>query len=271
MRNALVLGGGGPVGASWTSAILHGLIAAGVPPAVADVVLGTSAGAVVGAWLTSRPDDLPTVPERMLRRAAWHATNARSGYGDRELLRRAVNRSTQDTPLSLAQAAIAAIPPISADEAHTLWQTTLPEQPWSDRLKVVSVNAETGLARAWSAVDGIPLAVAVACSTAAPGVAPPVAVAGSVWVDGGVRSGTNADLLAETGEPGNVLVLAPLSSTGLVREEAMLVERGHRVRVLTAQPFYRTPSDLLDPRYVDIAAAAGASQAREVAADFPKW
>jgi NTE family protein len=133
------------------------------------------------------------------------------------------------------------------------------------------VNAENGLARAWSAVDGVPLAVAVACSTAAPGAAPPVAVAGSVWVDGGVRSGTNADLLAETGGPGRVLVLAPLPSDDLAREEAILVEHGCRVRVMTAQRFYESGTDLLDPRYVEIAASAGASQARDVAADLATW
>ncbi|SEF32340.1 NTE family protein [Amycolatopsis pretoriensis] len=272
---ALVLGGGGPAGVAWTSALLHGLISHGLPVAESDEVLGTSAGSVVGAWLTMRPDDLPALPQRMLDRARWHAHNAESGYGDRDLLRRVVAGSTRDTESArnIAQAAIAAIPPISAERAETLWRATLPEGPWPDRLKVTSVNAGTGAAKAWSAADGVSLAAAVACSTAAPGAAPPVTLASSVWVDGAVRSGTNADLVRGIGSAtrGRVLVLAPLPNDHLSREEITLVESGHRVTVITAEPFYETIADLMNPRFVDIAAAAGAKQARAVAADLGRW
>jgi hypothetical protein len=57
--NALVLGGGGPVGAAWLSAALNELAAAGLPPAESGVVLGTSAGAVSDAWLTMDPRACP--------------------------------------------------------------------------------------------------------------------------------------------------------------------------------------------------------------------
>ena len=266
---ALVLGGGGPVGASWTSALVHGLRSAGLP--TADVVLGTSAGAVVGAWLTTSPDDLPALSEKMRARAAWHAANTAAGHGDKSLLLRAVSASTPDPEAAMAigRAAISAIPPISTTTASDLWRAALPEAPWSSRLGVVSVNVGTGLARVWTADDGLPLAVAVACSTAAPGAAPPVAVADSLWIDGGVRSGTNADLL--TTPPGPVLVVAPIPSAALAREEAVLTERGHHVRVITANPFYRQPTDLLDLAYVDIAAAAGAKQAHDIAEDLLAW
>jgi NTE family protein len=271
---ALVMGGGGPVGASWTSALLHELLSAGLPVAESDVVLGTSAGAVVGAWLTIRPDGLPELPDLMRKRAAWHAANATSGYGDKNLLRRVLTQSGSDTDtaVNIGQAAIAAIPPISADQAEALWQAALPAGPWPGRLRVVAVDAGTGLAHAWSAADDIPLPVAVSCSSAAPGAAPPVTVAGSVWVDGAVRSGTNADLLVELGTAvGTVLVVAPLPSDDLARETATLTEHGHSVRVITAEPFYQATTDLLDARFIDIAAAAGTHQAREIAADLRTW
>jgi NTE family protein len=270
---ALVMGGGGPVGASWTAGLLHGLISAGLPVAESDVVVGTSAGSVVGAWLTMRPDDLLTVPVRMRERAVWHAGNAESGRRDMSLLQRMAGKSGQDVDAarSIGAAAVAAIPPISVDEAETLWKAFLPEGSWPSRLRAVAVNADTGLAQAWSSEDGISLPVAVSCSTAAPGAAPPVKVAGSVWVDGGVRSSTNADLAVEFGEPGPVLVVAPMATNDLKREEAILVERGYRVRVIVAEPFYQAPSDLLDPRFIDIAADAGPSQARDVAADLLTW
>jgi NTE family protein len=271
--DALVLGGGGPVGATWTSALLRGLISAGLPAAESDVVLGTSAGAVLGAWLTTRPEGLSLIPELMRRRAAWHAANAKAGAGDRSVLRRAAGSSGRDAEAArvLGQAAIAAMAPISLDEAETLWKANLPEGPWSPRLRTVSVDAETGLVRVWSAEDGISVPVGIACSTAGPGVAPPVAVAGSVWVDGGVRSSTNADLLIELGTPGKALVIAPSRSGALTHEEAALVERGHRVRTIVAEPFYQKPTDMLDPGFIDIAADTGASQARDIAADLLTW
>lgn len=282
MNNALVLGGGGPVGASWMSALLHGLVSAGVPLAESDVVLGTSAGAILGAWLTTRPADLLSVTGAVRKRAASHAENAKSGRIDMSLLQRVTTRIAQgtDTVLSIAQAAVTAIPPISADEADAMSKATVPEGPWSPRLRMASVNTGTGLVHLWSAQDEISMAVGVSCSTALPGVAPAVRVAESFWVDGGVRSGTNADLLVETDDggeapfatgPGSVLVVAPLPAGDLEREEAALVEHGHRVRVITAVPFYTATTDLLDPAFIDVGATAGAGQAADLAADLRTW
>ncbi|HEY4459670.1 MAG TPA: patatin-like phospholipase family protein [Pseudonocardiaceae bacterium] len=268
--NALVLGGGGPVGAAWTAGLLHGLIGAGVPVAESDVVVGTSAGAVVGAWLTMRPSELLTVPEVMRERAAWHVRNAEAGRRDHNLTGRMLNQlgQTAQSPRDLAQAAIAAIPPISTDEAIALWQQFLPDGAWSPRFRAVAVNADTGLAHAWSAEDGIPVPVGVACSTAAPGVAPPVTVAGAAWVDGGVRSATNADLIVELSAPGRALVVSPMPSEDITRERADLEARGYQVRVIVAEPFYRTPLDLLDAGFIDAGRDAGARQAVALAKEL---
>ena len=48
---ALVLGGGGPVGIAWESGLAAGLEEEGVRLADADLIVGTSAGSVVGAQL----------------------------------------------------------------------------------------------------------------------------------------------------------------------------------------------------------------------------
>ena len=50
-RRALVLGGGGPVGIAWESGIVAGLEHEGVAAGGADLIVGTSAGSVVGAQL----------------------------------------------------------------------------------------------------------------------------------------------------------------------------------------------------------------------------
>jgi len=278
--DALVLGGGGPVGVAWTSSLLLGLESAGLPLSRSGLVVGTSAGSVAGAWLTMDPSGLPALPGLMRKRAAWHAENAGAGIGDRGLMRRLPKDLAEgpERAMRIGRAAVAAIRPISANEAEHLWEQALPVGPFSPRLRAVAVNADTGAARGWAAADGIPLGVAVSCSTAAPGAAPPVTVAGAVWVDGGVRSGTNADLLLDpdwaalpTDSPGRVLILAPMPSKAVAREEAALAERGHQVRVIVATPFYESALDLLDPRFIDIATAAGASQAESVTEDLTKW
>jgi NTE family protein len=50
---ALVLGGGGVTGIAWELGILKGLADAGVDLTTADLVIGTSAGSVVGAQITT--------------------------------------------------------------------------------------------------------------------------------------------------------------------------------------------------------------------------
>lgn len=50
---ALVLGGGGPVGGAWMTGVLAGLTEAGVDLDRADMIIGTSAGAIFGARLAA--------------------------------------------------------------------------------------------------------------------------------------------------------------------------------------------------------------------------
>src|SRR5215813_9988318 len=52
-RRALVLGAGGEAGIAWEVGLLAGLAAHGVDLAAADLVVGTSAGALAGAQVTS--------------------------------------------------------------------------------------------------------------------------------------------------------------------------------------------------------------------------
>ena len=48
---ALVLGGGGPVGRAWELGLMDGFARQGIDLGIADLIIGTSAGAVVGARL----------------------------------------------------------------------------------------------------------------------------------------------------------------------------------------------------------------------------
>jgi NTE family protein len=271
------------------STLLLGLRGAGVPLTDSDVIVGTSAGSVVGVWLTAEPEGLAKVPALMQERAAWHARNASAGRQDTGVFEKLAAQGQQGAGSAgqgggpaepASRFATSAIPPISVEQADDLWRAMLPDGAWAPRLRMVSVNTGTGQARAWSARDGISVAVGVACSTAAPGIAPPVAVDGGVWVDGGVRSGTNADLIVELGAddaganatgPGRVLIVAPMASGDIASEEALLIERGYRVRVIVADRFYNSPADMIDARFIEAGATAGAKQARDLAPELLTW
>ena len=51
--------------------------------------------------------------------------------------------------------------------------------------------------RVFDGTDGVSLVEAVAASCAVPGVYPPVPIEGRPYIDGGARSGSNADLVAD--------------------------------------------------------------------------
>jgi NTE family protein len=83
----------------------------------------------------------------------------------------------------------------------------LPAEEWPGRRVLIpAVDAESGAIAVFSRESGVPLLDAVAASCAVPGVWPPVAVDGRCYIDGGVRSMTNADLAAGADR---VLIIVP--------------------------------------------------------------
>ena len=56
MRRALVLGGGGIVGVAWEAAILAGLLEGGADLRDADLIVGTSAGSIIGSQIAAGRD-----------------------------------------------------------------------------------------------------------------------------------------------------------------------------------------------------------------------
>lgn len=222
MRVGLVLGGGGVRGASWLMGALHGLATeTGWDPATADLVAGTSAGAVVAALTLAgaRPWDA-LAPERtdllraLLDGAAFRpAPTVRSLWpGSLPLVARAVLRG----PAHLMSAVAGALPEgfVSTEPIARLVRERAPTGwPAGGRLWIVATDYETGERVAFGrpGAPEVDLATAVAASCAIPGFYRPVRVAGRRYVDGGVRSGANLDLLA--GEPLDIVIcLNPLSS-----------------------------------------------------------
>src|SRR5581483_5739954 len=84
----------------------------------------------------------------------------------------------------------------------------VPVDAWPARtLLIVAVDAATGETVVFDRGSGVSLVDAVTASCAVPGVWPPATIGGRRYVDGGVRSGTNADLAVGCDR---VVVIVPL-------------------------------------------------------------
>src|SRR5690606_14991554 len=84
----------------------------------------------------------------------------------------------------------------------------LAPHPWPERwLGITAVDAETGEHRLFDRASGVDLVAAVAASCSVPGAWPVVHIDGRPYMDGGIRSITNADLAMAAA---HVLVVAPL-------------------------------------------------------------
>jgi NTE family protein len=201
---ALVLGAGGVVGTAWTAGLASALRRDGVDLAEADLIVGTSAGAIVGAMLATGADlsrlDAPQPPP---------GQGGAAPKVDSALVAE-VFTVLRDTGLRPADAlrrvgGLALAAETITEQAHVARMShRVPVPGWPDRrLLITTVDVETGEPKVWDRTDGAPLPAAVAASCAMPGVFPPVTINGRRYMDGGLVSGTNAHLAVGSG----VLVL----------------------------------------------------------------
>jgi NTE family protein len=82
------------------------------------------------------------------------------------------------------------------EQAHiALMSTLITAREWPDReLLITAVDIETGELKVWDRAGVAPLPTAVASSCALPGLFPPITINGRQYMDGGIGSGTNADV-----------------------------------------------------------------------------
>lgn len=265
---ALVLGGGGLTGVGWECGILYGLARAGVDLTTADLVVGTSAGSVVGAQLTSGQLSAQELYERQLGDAAGERA-AKLGAGVLARYAVAMARSRDGAAYRRRVGAMALAADTGEEAARReVLAGRLVSHEWPRRRFVVTaVDALTGELKAFDSESGGGLLDAVSASCAVPGVWPPVTVGGRRFIDGGVRSATNADLAAGYA---CVVIVAPIAlGSGLVpspaAQAARLREAGARVQLITPSATARKAfgRNVLDPARRDPAARAGLAQAAE--------
>jgi NTE family protein len=199
MTAGVVLGGGGIAGIAWEAGIVIGLRRAGVDLSTAGVIVGTSAGSVVGAHVAFGTD----------LQALAAMTSASPAGADAAVPRASVDVILNtlaplfDQALDPAEARrrVGAVARAAAGDEEPYVARIASLLPAADRwpprrLLVTAVDTESGEPVAWAAAAGVPLDRAVAASCAVPAVYPPVTIGGRRYMDGGVRSATNADLAA---------------------------------------------------------------------------
>jgi NTE family protein len=267
-RAALVLGGGGVTGIAWETGLLGGLAAAGIDLTLADVVVGTSAGSVVGAQILSGVSIEDLYSAQLADATGEIAAKMGLGAMVRFVIGSIWPGDERRGRAWLGRAALKArTVPESARRA--VIEQRLPSHTWPERrLIITAVDAETGEARAFDRDSGSTLLDAVAASCAVPLVWPPITIDGRHYIDGGVRSVANADLATGCDR---VVVLAPIT-VALRRSQDLgnqLASLGPGVRSIVVSPDALSRkaigSNALDPAQRAVSARAGRAQAASVA------
>ena len=243
---ALVLGGGGPLGLIWMTELLLGWAAAWagksadpLAPLANGRIIGTSAGAIVGACLA--------VHGSLESLAAREADPSGPGSAKRlDLVRfvwaflkaKILTRDIVGFRRSLGLSALRAALPGEREWIAFMSDFFPPGADWPrDRHFIATVvDAHTGAFAGWDRGSGIALPVAVAASCAMPCTFPLVHALGRVWMDGGIGSTTNA-LLARG--CGRVVLLDPLSRSlhpGSQIGQELGALRAEGARTLALQP-----------------------------------
>lgn len=205
-KRALVLGGGGVTGIAWELGMLHGLLEAGLDLTDADIVVGTSAGSVVGAQITSgRP------------LADWYAVqleppHAEIGarFGPREVRRLVLPAMIPGTQRQrrkrLGRAAMKHHPEAPTERLRVIG-SRLAGIDWPEcDLRIVAIDAISGRTKVFRRDSKVDLVHAVAASCAVPTVWPTVPIDAIPYMDGGMRSVANVDIARDADR---VVVLAP--------------------------------------------------------------
>ncbi len=254
-RVGLVLGAGGVAGGAFHAGVLAALeVATGWDPQRAAVVVGTSAGSIAGAALRAgvssadllaRAEDRALSPEgaRLLREvsAPPHLSPLRPARDTplpeqlRTTLARAAARPFAARPLALLAGLLpdgSVSTAIISDSVRALFTDEWPTEP----LWICAVRQGDGR-RVVFGRDGrrpsLPDAVAASC--AIPSFFQPVSIDGETYIDGGVHSPTNADVVRRPELALDlVLISSPMSVTG----------RG--LRFAADQPSRRWAAALLD-------------------------
>jgi NTE family protein len=244
--------------------MLCGLADAGIDLRDADLIVGTSSGALVGAQLAIGSD---------LNMLYEQATNVAHLEPALELSVTALSAlggmlgDEHNPQLSRARVGRAALAAESASTGlREFIGARLPRSEWPDRkLSFTAVDALSGEFTVFDTESGLSLLDAVVASCALPFIYPPAEAIGRRWIDGFTRSPANADVAEDYGR---IVVLAPMpegfaANSRVVDQTTELAARtGATIATIVADS---VPVRPLDPAFLPETAAAGRVQAGSVA------
>jgi NTE family protein len=220
----LVLGGGGITGASYHFGVLLAIkMATGWDPNSADVIVGTSCGSFVGALVRGNALDLDILVgesanrDEVAERLRSHVfRRRRTPRGGMRWLRKSLLPGILKPDLNL----IVGSPGLYDTSGIAAWvEESIGDlaNTWPARPTVIVGYDVAEKLRVPFGTEGAPpvsLKQAVAASTAVPFVYEPVEIGGRWYADGGIASGTSADLLLANPTPLDlVIVIAPMAAT----------------------------------------------------------
>lgn len=237
-RVGLCLGGGGILGGVWLIGALHALHeATGFAPSTATHIIGTSAGSVVGALVAEgippallvfhqRGGDVSAITDAFDGRIGdadeesrsfvqWTGTIPRPLLGSPSLVLRTALQPWR-YPVTTALTGWIGRGFLSTEEIGRLVRALVPSG-WSSHPNLWLVALDySGGHRVVFGREGSPRAhldEAVQASCAIPGLYRPMRIGGRLYVDGGVWSPSNLDLLSdESTDLDLVIALNPMSS-----------------------------------------------------------
>jgi NTE family protein len=246
MKRGLVLGGGGLVGMAYHAGAMKALDEFGVDVAGSDVIVGTSAGSIMGSYLASgwTPEDFHDYAHGRHERSPkgedalraefdgiftplWNTRRERLQRGVGSLFALAASRGYWQragrgaTPVARLRHSFPA-GMYSTAETRARFYDDLSETWPREGLFVCAADLYSGERVAFGRKGSpkAPLPEAVLASTAIPGVFPPVRIGDRQYVDGGAFSATSLDLATEEG-CNTILCVSPLG----YRNEGELVLR----------------------------------------------
>lgn len=268
MSRALVLGGGGIAGIGWEAGLITGLKEAGVDLTNADLIVGTSAGSVVGACLAQGADLSTLIEDAAEREAA--AVPVKVDW-DKVMTAFTYMYDQNMDPLE-ARRKVGALALETEGDGHRLAQIAdrLPSKDWPSRpLLITAVDAEDGAFTIWDASSAVDLSLAIASSCCVPCVFPPVEINGHLYMDGGVNSISNADLAAGHD---NVVIIEPMAHMtprSVLRRELATLGTAKVAAIAPDQAAIEVfGMDVLDPTLWKPAFAAGQAQAPSLAPEI---
>jgi NTE family protein len=238
VKTALVLGGGGVTGAAWLVGALTALEAeTGWDVGRADRVIGTSAGSVIGALLCAgvRPGEMAGDNAEPAREPGADRLAERLGHWGVRVglpivgvgswpLALSTSCRPHRHPLPVVLAGWMPRGFLSTDPIRELVEAYAGRVwPAGGRFRAVAADYRSGRRVAFGGVDApvAELPDAVAASCAIPSIYQPVRIDGREYVDGGICSASNLDLVRGT-DVDLVVCVNPLSTRGVVPHDGSL-------------------------------------------------